>query len=177
MTILILPLLNVSGELLGDLKKEIGDAFLSRVEAAAPLESLPDELYDSGRRQYDAGKLIPFLDSETRQLKADKIIAVGNIDLFMEDLNFVFGAAQKGGRICAISLYRLDRRFYGKESRYPKLRERAVKEAIHELAHCHGLEHCGNKGCVMSFSNDIVSVDQKSKSFCEDCRERLRDSL
>ena len=72
------------------------------------------------------------------------------------------------------SLYRLDQRYYGKESDYDKLRERAVKEAIHEIAHCFGLEHCKNRECVLSFSTNVMAVDAKTKHFCESCRRKIK---
>jgi archaemetzincin len=97
--------------------------------------------------------------------------------MFIHGQNYVFGAAEKGGRICAVSLYRLDQRFYGRPASYERFKERAVKEAIHELGHCYGLDHCKNKKCVMVFSNDIISVDTKGKFFCEGCREKLRKAL
>lgn len=177
MTILILPLLNVNGETLGELKSALGNTFLSRVEIGQPVTSLPDEAFDKKRGQYDAGKLVSHMVSLARDLSADKVIAVGNIDLFLDDMNFIFGVAQRGGRLCMVSLYRLDQRFYGKEADHEKLKERAVKEAVHELGHCYGLDHCRDRKCVMAFSNHIMAVDEKEQFFCAECREKLRKAL
>jgi archaemetzincin len=176
MTILILPILNISDKILADLKKELGNIFLSRVEIGERIDSLPEEIYDKEREQYDSSKFVDFLEDYAKHLNAEKIIAVANIDLFIGEMNFVFGVAQKGGRMCLISLYRLDKRFYGSPHDYDKLSERSVKEAVHELAHCYGLDHCRND-CVMAFSNNIMEVDQKPKTFCADCRERIRKAL
>lgn len=177
MPIAILPLLTVSEQALDDLKEELGNSFLSKVIVLPRVVSLPDGTYDKSREQYDANKVLTRLKSETKGAKAEKIIAVGNIDMFVGGLNYVFGVAEKGGRMCVVSLYRLDQRFYGRPASYERFKERAVKEAIHELGHCYGLDHCKSKKCVMVFSNDIISVDTKSKSFCEGCRERLRKAL
>jgi len=177
MSIVILPILNVSEKIVSDLKAQLGNTLLSRIEIVPPIPTLRDDIYDREREQYDASKLVSYLDAEIKSLKADKIIAVGNLDLFMGDMNFIFGVAQKGGRLCVISLYRLDQRFYEKESSYDRLKERAVKEAVHELGHCYGLDHCDKKGCVMSFSDNIMLVDAKEPFFCEDCREKLRKAL
>ncbi len=177
MPIVILPVLKVSDKILEDLKKEVGNTFLSRVEVVPPITTLKDDLYDREREQYDASKLIAYLDSMAKNLKADKVLAVCNMDIYLGDMNFIFGVAQKGGRICLISLYRLDQRFYEKPSSYEKLEERAVKEAVHELGHCFGLEHCGGKECVMTFSDNIMLVDAKERFFCEDCREKIKREL
>lgn len=177
MSIVILPLLNVSDQILSDLKDELGNTFLTKVRVERPLISLPDDTYDQERGQYDADILVPYLESQSKVFSDEKILAVGNIDLFLGDMNYIFGVAQKGGRLCVISLYRLDQRFYGKQSSYNKLKERAIKEAVHEIGHCYGLEHCKDRGCVMTFSTNIMSVDSKARTFCESCREDLRKNL
>jgi archaemetzincin len=173
MPLTILPLLSISEKVLEDIKGDIGRSFLSKVKIAEPITSLPDSTYDKSREQYDAEKLVDFIDNVTKTLDSEKVLAVGNMDMFMQDKNFIFGVAQKGGRIGIISLYRLDKRFYGKPHDYGALKGRALKEAVHELGHCYGLEHCAND-CVMSFSNDIMLVDQKPSYFCPDCLEQLR---
>jgi len=177
MPIAILPLLTVSDQTLKGLNEEIGNAFLSKVITLPHVASMPDETYDKNREQYDANKVLACLKSKTKAVGAEKIIAVGNMDMFVGQLNYVFGAAEKGGRICAVSLYRLDQRFYGRPASYERFKERAVKEAIHELGHCYGLDHCKSKECVMVFSNDVISVDTKGKFFCESCREKLRKAI
>jgi len=175
MAIAILPLMSVSEQILQDLEEELGNIFLSKIDILASLKSLPDDLYDKDRGQYDARKVVTHLKQASPG--SEKTLAIGNMDLFVEGMNFVFGAAEKSGRTGLISLYRLDQRFYGKSSSYDLLSERAVKEAVHELGHIFGLDHCKNKWCVMAFSNDVVSVDQKTKFFCEDCRENVRAAL
>ncbi|MBN2518372.1 MAG: archaemetzincin family Zn-dependent metalloprotease [Candidatus Altiarchaeota archaeon] len=177
MVIKLLPLLSVSDKILNDLKEEIGRSFLTKVEIEKALVSLPDDVYDKAREQYDASKLVEYLSGYAKKIGGDKILAVCNVDVYMEGMNFVFGVAQKGQSICMVSLYRLDQRFYGKESNYDRLKERAIKETIHELGHCFGLDHCKKNECVMFFSNHILSVDEKEKYFCEDCREMLRENL
>ncbi len=177
MTIAILPLMRVNEQTLKDLKAEIGNTFLSKVEILAPVTSLPESTYEKAKEQYDADKVVKFLVDKTKDIDAEKILVVMAGDLFVSGMNFVYGAAQKGGKLCLISLYRLDQRFYGKETSYDTFKERAAKESIHELAHCFGLDHCKDKKCVMAFSNHMGSVDEKEKAFCDSCREKLRTAL
>jgi archaemetzincin len=36
--------------------------------------------------------------------------------------------------------------------------QRLVKEAVHELGHAFGLNHCENIECVMHFSNSLQNI-------------------
>lgn len=168
--------MNISDRVLKDLKTELSHSFLSKVSISSPIMSLPGWAYNEERKQYDASKLIDFLHAELN-CAGEKKIAICNIDLYASDLNFVFGVAQNGGGICIVSLHRLDPKLYGKGGDYEKMCGRVVKEAVHELGHCYGLDHCRNEKCVMSFSNDVVAVDRKGKFFCENCAEKLRACL
>jgi len=173
----ILPLASVDGRIVEDLKEDVGNTFLASVDTGEPIVSLPEDIIDKGRGQYDASRLVEFLLPYLDSIGGDKFLAVCDLDLFVEDMNYIFGIAQKGRQLCIISLRRLDPAFYGKRSNYGKTKERAIKEAIHELGHCYGMDHCGNERCVMSFSNHIDAVDRKEKFFCEKCREKLKDRL
>ena len=94
-------------------------------------------------------------------------------DLFADKLNFVFGEAELEGKRAIISLFRLKPEFYGMENG-ELFRERALKEAMHELGHVFGLTHCRNPDCVMFFSNSILDTDRKSWKYCELCLGKLR---
>jgi Peptidase family M54 len=71
------------------------------------------------------------------------------------ELNFVFGIAQSRGRAAVISLCRL-----GLGADPPLRRERVLKEAVHELGHTLGLNHCPDAKCVMHFSNSLADTDR-----------------
>ena len=86
---------------------------------------------------------------------------------------FVFGLARQGGRACVVSLARTDPSFYGLPPD-PALRdERAVAEILHEMGHLATLEHCPDRGCLMSFAGNIERVDTRGSRFCPACAERL----
>jgi archaemetzincin len=54
-------------------------------------------------------------------------------------------------------------------------RERALKEAVHELGHTYGLQHCPNLRCVMHFSNSLRDTDAKQAKWCSRCATQVRD--
>ena len=76
-----------------------------------------------------------------------------------------------------VSLARLRQDFYGLPPDAPLLRERAAKEAVHELGHTFGLVHCPDAFCSMSLSSNIQQVDSKSGGLCPACSARIAEAL
>jgi len=108
-------------------------------------------------------------------LEVDSVLGVTTRDLYVPGLNFVFGEAHCPGKIAAISLFRLNPKFYGQSADNQLFYERAVKEAVHEVGHMLGLLHCRNSSCVMFFSNSILDTDRKKSTFCEKCSTSIAE--
>ena len=53
------------------------------------------------------------------------------------------------------------------------LRERTVKEVLHELGHTFGLVHCSEPSCAMSLATHIELVDAKTEQYCARCGLQL----
>jgi archaemetzincin len=107
--------------------------------------------------QYDAFKLLKFL---LKIEEKNKVLWVIKEDIYVSGMNFVFGLAQfhKGA---VLSIYRLNSD------------ELIEKEAIHEVGHVLGLNHCNNV-CVMQFSNSLLEAKEKPKFLCEKCKKMLK---
>ncbi|MEA1964788.1 MAG: archaemetzincin family Zn-dependent metalloprotease [Candidatus Aerophobetes bacterium] len=161
----------VDKDLLDYLASQTAQIFSCSVETGKPLPK-PEYAYNKRRNQYCADLILKNLKGENLE-KKDKILGVVNLDLYTPGLNFVFGEASLNGKVALIALPRLRQEFYGLPCDKELYYERAIKEAVHELGHAFGLNHCKNTGCVMHFSNSLYDTDRKGKEFCKDCREKL----
>jgi len=156
----IQPIGDVDRKVLNFLKDKLSDLFgdVKVLHAIA----VPGECYNSVRNQYNSTCIL-------KRLKPIRVtLGVTEVDLYAGFLNFVFGEAELNGSRAVISLYRLR---YNADIDLLKIR--ALKEAVHEIGHVLGLEHCTNRRCVMSFSNSVFEVDVKSHEFCERCLKKL----
>ena len=129
-----------------------------------PVKTLPDAAFDANRNQYLAGAFLEAL-REIPGREGSKLLGVTEADIYGTGLSFVFGQAEVGGRVAVISLARLlpaDADGDGHEL----LSERTLKEAVHELGHTFGLDHCRDRFCVMHFSTGIEQTDIKMADFC-----------
>lgn len=128
---------------------------------------------DSARRQYYSTAILQRLE---RACDPDaRVLGVTTCDLFVPVLTFVFGEAQLDGNCATVSLARLKEEAYGLPASETLLRERLLKEAVHELGHTFGLRHCADWRCVMTSSHAVERLDVKSAEFCAACRKSVLD--
>lgn len=137
-----------------------------------PPLSLPEGAYDKKRGQYQSVEIMKML-AQNAPPDATRVLGVTDVDLSIPMLTFLFGQAHLDGPIAVVSLCRLHQEFYGLPADETLLRERTVKEVLHELGHTFGLAHCSDPKCVMSLATHIELVDGKEERYCARCGARL----
>jgi archaemetzincin len=170
-TIYLVSVGKVAQELLIYLANQLGSQFPYEVKIG---KSFPQASYAYNKRRNQYCSDLVLRELETLDLrKIKKILGLVDLDLYTPGLNFVFGQASIGGKACLVALPRLRQGFYGLKENRSLFYERALKEAVHELGHSFGLDHCRNRKCVMHFSNCLADTDYKEKQFCETCKKKL----
>ncbi len=128
------------------------------IKTAPPQElEILETYYNPKRMQYDASLLLKHLN----RIKGPGLaIWILDREVYVEGMNFVFGCSSFGEG-AVLSINKLDSS------------SMIEKEAVHEIGHVIGLEHCRNF-CAMQFSNSILDAKMKSKTLCTWCKRKLR---
>ena len=171
MKIIIKPIGIAANYIIEELNNRLSFTFGSPIEIS-PEPAILDLSYNPERDQYHASTLLKLIEA-CSTVRDEKKIAIVDVDLYAQELNYVFGMADAISGVAVISLFRLRQEYYGLPPDNDLFLDRATKEAIHELGHTFGLEHCSNIKCVMHFSNSLADTDWKQSVFCSHCQPRL----
>jgi archaemetzincin len=170
----LLPIGDLDGGLLMDLGPALADAFHMPCEVI-PHALDPEVAFHGERQQHHSSELLQYMQ---HYLTPDswRMLGVTAVDLYIPILTFVFGEAQMAGPCAVVSAHRLRQEFYGLPSEPDVLRQRLLKEAVHEIGHTLNLTHCEDYTCVMAPSHAVEWIDLKESALCPTCHAQIFDT-
>ena len=183
-TTIVSPLIQHLSKIFGDKARINSDSILQfsslqSLPSSSTTTMPPTHLFDKARKQWISDNLLDWLLESNNPDSTTKVLAICDFDAYSDELNFVFGQAQLGGRVAAVYLPRLRDELYvcRSDKKNNLFQQRVMKEAVHELGHAFGLRHCQISKCVMHFSNSLSDTDFKDDKFCERCNKILKEGI
>jgi archaemetzincin len=170
MSILLVPVGRIDQQVIEKLQVDLHKIFNKQVGVGQGMPH-PDDAYNKKRNQYLSTAILRSLMEQKEYMVYGKVLGVVDQDLYVPELNFVFGEA--GQKAAVISLTRLRQEFYRLPQDWNLFYKRALTEAVHELGHTYGLGHCKIPHCVMFFSNSLMDTDRKGPEFCPECNRNI----
>lgn len=169
--IALIPIGNIDDRLIRSAIAPLGATFGRTV---LPQKALPVPKYafNPSRSQYHSAAILKRVEL-MRAVEWDSAIGIVDVDLFVPEVPFIFGEADRSTRSAIISLTRLRPEVGSQESRFDTLSKRLLSESIHQMGLIRGLAHCPNNRCVMFLSSTVQDTDKKGVQFCANCRKRL----
>ncbi len=135
---------------------------------------VPKYAYNPTRGQYHSSSILKRVE-ELYDTSWDCAIGFTDVDLFVPEVPFIFGEADRSSRSAIISLIRLSPESGPAESRHDLMMKRLMSEAIHQLGLIRGLAQCPNNRCVMFDAAVVQEIDKRGSAMCANCRKRLLD--
>lgn len=151
--------------------RPLNECFGRAVEVGSRLP-VPKYAYNPNRGQYHSAAIMKRIEG-SRDPEWDAAIGISQEDLFVPEVPFIFGEADRSTRTALLSLARLKPDAGSPEARDELLRKRLVSEAIHQVGLLRGLAHCPNNRCVMFYAASVHEIDKRGSALCANCKKRL----
>jgi len=167
---------SVDSQLLEEVARKTADIFGASYRIGDQIP-IPQSAYDPSRQQYYALAMVGAVPSASEP-GAPHRLAVTEVDIYAPEVRFYFGYWDMQGKRAVVSLARLRPEAYqGGSPNHDLLVRRAVAEAVHQLAHTYGIQHCAVPGCVMTPSISLADTDAKDGHFCEQCQPKVEQIM
>ena len=157
---------------LDDLCDNLSALYPMTYRVADPM-TIPDELFNAERQQYNIDKLLTWTLRQRDEVSY-KTIGVLSVDVYQPDYNFLFGLAKLGGPGCVASTARMGQAV---DNARLTATERWHVIVRHELGHAFCLKHVPNKSSLMCYANSLEELDECSVDLTSADWRMLNDTL
>lgn len=170
--IMLLPVGQIDMATVELVRQPLEEVYQRRTEIGNPLP-VPKYAYNPTREQYHSSAILKRVET-TWVSDWDAAVGITEADLFVPEVPFIFGEADRSTRSALISLRRLRPEAGPRETRRDILNRRFLSEIIHQIGLIRGLAHCPNNRCVMFAATAVNEIDKRGSSLCANCRKRLQ---
>jgi archaemetzincin len=168
----IIPIGYIDNKTLQYTQMELEKKFNVVVDIGRQLED-PIYAYHKYKKQYNSTKILKKIHN-LRLRGYDRILVIVDVDLYIPELTYLFGAAlDEKKKVSIISLTRLRQGFYGLPEDIDLYNKRVITEAVHVLGYTYGLHKCKSSDCVMSSASTVDDLDRRGAMFCNECKNKL----
>ncbi|HWV37980.1 MAG TPA: archaemetzincin [Vulgatibacter sp.] len=127
----------------------------------------PKYAFNPGRNQYNASSIVRKLGQNHRPTASDLVLAIGEIDLFDPDVDFVYG---DGDGLLRAAVMGLDRIRVADDERLTK---RVMALAVWAVGLALGLRDCEDARCSMAAPRIPDELERRNGVLCAQCRALL----
>jgi archaemetzincin len=169
--ITVIPVGPVEEPIIDSLVSGLPKVFGITVEKGSPI-GRPHYAYNEKRRQYLVEAILLKL-AQIRDSVGGRVLGVTEVDMYRQEGRAVFGHADRGKKVAAVSIRRLQDEYYGLSGNVEKLKERVLKEGIRQLGYTYGLEGCSNPLCAMFHKHRLFDLDIGRPFLCPTCKQAI----
>lgn len=127
----------------------------------------PKYAFNPGRNQHNASSIVRKLGQNHRPSALDLVLAIGDVDLFDPDVDFVFGDGDGMLRAAVMGLHRV--RVADEE----RLTRRVMALSVWAVGLALGLRDCEDIRCAMAAPRLPEELERRNGLLCVPCRALL----
>ncbi|WP_373047616.1 peptidase M54 [Vulgatibacter sp.] len=128
----------------------------------------PQYAFNPTRKQHNASAIVRKLGQAHLKPGRDAILALGHIDLFEPEMDYVIGDGDRDFRAAVVGLSRL--RDGRDDERFTR---RVQLMSLWGAGQAIGLRSCDDARCVMNLPERADDLDRRSGGFCAPCKQQL----